>query len=367
MLKNYSSTKPLSGWLLLVIIGSSFIFYAYSTGITNATLKNGDGCNCHADSPSLNVNVSINGPDTLMSNQTAIYSVTITGGPLVRGGTNIAASEGFLSVVSSDLQLLSSELTHVLPKLPSAGAVSFEFNYTAPSSLGKQIIYANGNSVNFNGQNTGDEWNYAPNKLIEVLDVVPVELETFSALIINNSVILNWKTASETNNYGFEIYRRNNSEETDWLLAGFVQGFGTTTIPKQYSFINENLMIGEYSYKLKQIDFNGSYTFYSLNKTLNIFSPETFALQQNYPNPFNPATTISFSSKLMGHISLKVFNALGIQVETIFDGFREAGVYTESFDAAALPSGVYYYQLIIKDPTGEKIVFDQTKKMLLIK
>ncbi|MEJ2616760.1 MAG: T9SS type A sorting domain-containing protein, partial [Ignavibacteriaceae bacterium] len=126
------------------------------------------GCICHGASPSSDVIVTINGPDSLMPNQTANYSVTISGGPLNAAGTNIAVSSGTLSPASSDLRQINGELTHASPKAPSTNVVTFNFSYTAPSEAGTQTIYANGNSVNFNGQNSGDQWNFAPNKIIQV-------------------------------------------------------------------------------------------------------------------------------------------------------------------------------------------------------
>ncbi len=86
---------------VLFFLSITAVLYAYSHGITGTTKKNGFGCNCHSPNPSPNVTVTINGPDTLMINQSAEYSVTISGGPLVRAGTDIAVSSGTLSPVSS--------------------------------------------------------------------------------------------------------------------------------------------------------------------------------------------------------------------------------------------------------------------------
>jgi hypothetical protein len=160
---------------LLLIAASSVVFYSYQDGITGKTLKNGIGCDCHAPSPFANVSVVISGPDELKTNGTAVYTLTISGGPLVRGGTNIAVSSGTLNPISGDLRRESGELTHIAPKEPVGGSVSFEFNYTAPAAEGQQTIFANGNSVNFNGQETGDQWNFAQSKVINV--VMPTSIE----------------------------------------------------------------------------------------------------------------------------------------------------------------------------------------------
>lgn len=156
--------------ITLIISASSFLFYGISSGITGRTMKNGVGCTCHSPEPSENVIVAINGPDTLFPGQTALYSVTIKGGPLVRAGTNISASNGDLAPVSSDLKLeFNNELTHTAPKEPDNEEVTFNFDYTAPEFPGIQTLFANGNSVNFNGFNDGDQWNFAPNKIINVM------------------------------------------------------------------------------------------------------------------------------------------------------------------------------------------------------
>ncbi len=162
----------------IIIFPFSIFLYAYSSGITGVTKKsNNPGCICHGSNPSSDVTVTISGPDTLTLNQTANYSITISGGPLTAAGTDIAVSNGTLAPVSSDLRIQNSELTHELPKAPVNGVVTFDFTYTAPSVPGEQTIYANGNSVNFNGQFTGDQWNFAPNKIILVSVPTGVENE----------------------------------------------------------------------------------------------------------------------------------------------------------------------------------------------
>ncbi len=177
-MKNIYNHAYLLYYSLLIALSFTILLYAYSTGITGVTKKgNTPGCTCHELNPSTNVIVTINGPDTLMPSQTANYSITISGGPLKAAGTDISVSNGSLSPASSDLRLENGELTHFLPKTPMAGVVTFDFTYTAPSIPGVQTIYANGNSVNFNGQNTGDQWNFAPNKIITIGSVTGIEDE----------------------------------------------------------------------------------------------------------------------------------------------------------------------------------------------
>ncbi len=94
--------------------------------------------------------------------------------------------------------------------------------------------------------------------------VIPVELTSFTATVQGNAVHLNWSTSTETNNKGFEIERLQDSKIEilkDWELIGFVEGNGSTTEPINYSFIDENVQPGVYQYRLKQIDFDGTFTY----------------------------------------------------------------------------------------------------------
>ncbi len=193
--------------------------------------------------------------------------------------------------------------------------------------------------------------------------VVPVELTSFNANIQNGSVILNWQTATETNNKGFEVERKVGNQ---WEQIGYVAGFGTTTDPKSYSFSDKNVAEGNYTYRLKQIDFDGSYT-YSKEVEVDVNAPSQFELSQNYPNPFNPTTQIEYSMPADGNVTLRVYNTLGQQVAELVNGNSKAGRHQVTFDAAnqsdgkaGLSSGVFYYSLQAGD-------FNQVKKMILLK
>ena len=189
------------------------------------------------------------------------------------------------------------------------------------------------------------------------LSELPVELVSFTATIVDNGVQLKWHTETEVNNYGFEILR---STQTDnWKKIGFVEGSGNSNSPKHYSFLDKIIHPGKYSYRLKQIDNDGSYKI--LNTVQIAFgSVENFQLNQNYPNPFNPSTTISFTLPKSGHVTLKIFNAIGEEVTTIIDGFVEVGSHSFNFNAEGLTSGIYLYRL-----STEGVVL--TKKMLYLK
>jgi Secretion system C-terminal sorting domain len=191
---------------------------------------------------------------------------------------------------------------------------------------------------------------------------VPVELTSFSASVAENVVTLDWSTATETNNKGFEIERKKSeagNQNSEWQRIGFVEGHGTSTEQHNYNFKDKNLIGGKYSYRLKQVDFDGQFK-YSDVVEANVNIPLEFSLDQNYPNPFNPTTTISWQSPVNGWQTLKVYDVLGREVATLVNEYRLAGKYHITFDAANLPSGVYYYRLTEGN-------YSSVKKMLLLK
>lgn len=189
---------------------------------------------------------------------------------------------------------------------------------------------------------------------------VPVELTSFASAVDGNNVILNWSTASETNNHGFEIQRMNLVNNVNqWTNVGFVKSHGTSAVTNYYSYKDANLEPGLYNYRLRIVDNDGSYE-YSQVVNVEITPPAMFALHQNYPNPFNPSTKISYEIPERGHVTLKIYNALGVEVANPVNGVLEAGIHDVEFDASLLTSGVYFYTL----SSGN---FTQTKKMVLLR
>ncbi len=218
-----------------------------------------------------------------------------------------------------------------------------------------------------------DGW-YVDDIAVYYYGIIPVELTSFTASLINNNIELNWITASELNNSGFEIQRASfRLNETtplqEWNRIGFVEGNGTVSEFNFYEFVDDNPLNGKSYYRLRQIDFDGTYRIYGPIEVN--FEPEyTFALEQNYPNPFNPVTKIKFSipqtdNPLPGgtkgvSTTLKVYDILGNEVVTLVNEIKIPGVYEVEFNAEGLSSGVYYYTL----SAGE---FLQTRKMILLK
>jgi hypothetical protein len=195
--------------------------------------------------------------------------------------------------------------------------------------------------------------------IMNTLNPVPVELVSFTASVNDNDITLYWKTATEKNNSGFEIHRYAQNDN-NWNQIGFVEGNGTTTEENNYSFTDKNLESGSYSYKLVQIDFDGTR---NASEIVNVevgSQPTEYFLSQNYPNPFNPTTTIQYSIPKSGNVKLTVYNSLGQMIKILVDDYKEVGTYTINFNASDLTSGIYYYRL---NSDGKSIV----RKMIILK
>ena len=165
-------------------------------------------------------------------------------------------------------------------------------------------------------------------------------------------------TATEKNNYGFEIERK--SLNTNFRRIDFIKGKGTTTEMNDYTYTDKSLTPGLYMYRLKQIDQNGEYKYYNLSGEINIGHPAEYSLSHNYPNPFNPKTTIRYSIKDAGLVKIEIFDILGRKISTLINEEKPAGNYEVNFNANNLSSGIYFYKLT----SGS---FTQIKKMQLLK
>ncbi len=187
-------------------------------------------------------------------------------------------------------------------------------------------------------------------------NALPVQLVSFSAKLINNEVLLNWETATEVNNFGFEIQRKTSGS---WQSIAFVNGKGNSNSPVFYSYIDKNLIDGTlFLYRLKQIDNDGKYQYLEIQQVK--FTPSKFVVLQNYPNPFNPVTRIEYQLPAESDVILKVYNILGSEIMSLRGGEQKAGIHEFVLNLEKFPSGTYIYKIFADD-------FVQTKKMLLIK
>lgn len=225
------------------------------------------------------------------------------------------------------------------------------------SSGSSSPIKANRNGMTFS---SSMQYTIGGNTVENPLDgTLPVELVSFvSSLANGKDVKLNWVTSTEINNAGFEIQRKDNN--SDFVKIGYVKGNNNTNTNSHYSFADNNLTTGKYSYRLKQIDNNGNFEYFVLSNTVEIGAPSKFSLSQNYPNPFNPTTKINFTIATAGQVTLKIYDMTGKEIKTLVNEVKNPGFYTLDFNGANLSSGIYLYKI----STGS---YSETKKMSLIK
>jgi len=201
---------------------------------------------------------------------------------------------------------------------------------------------------------------------------LPIQLASFTGTVVNgNNVQLDWMTVTEVNNYGFFVQRRLQGDPNFTEIPNsFVPGHGTTLEPQYYSWTHQTVAPGSYEYRLRQVDLNGAQSFTQpvpivIESPTGVGNgstvPAVFKLEQNYPNPFNPSTKISFSLAEPNFTTLKLYNLLGQEVATLFNGMADAGrAYVINLDASNLGNGVYFYRL----ESGSKV---DVRKMTLLK
>ena len=239
---------------------------------------------------------------------------------------------------------------------PTSGFSTQRLDYTE----GLQVM-SGGNGVTGSDETSEDMNNTWIVDVPTPFVAIPVELTSFTVQASGVNVTLNWSTATETNNQGFEVQRSTNNQFT---TIGFVNGFGTTTEIHSYSYTDNSLQVGTYSYRLKQIDYDGTFE-YSDVVEVDVTVPKVFALEQNYPNPFNPSTMIKFSLAADSKVSLTVFDVLGQEVSNLISGNLAAGLHEINFNASNINSGVYFYRIDATAVDGTN--FSSVKKMILTK
>jgi carboxypeptidase T len=213
------------------------------------------------------------------------------------------------------------------------------------------------------GATQRDGW-YIDDIAVFYYGALPIELTSFTATTGNNEVLINWRTATEINNTGFEIQRsKGNTPANEWQFLGFVNGRGTSVKSSSYTFTDRKPLQGKQYYRIKQIDANGTFTLYGPVEIDNSARID-FSLEQNYPNPFNPNTVIKYSIPEAGIIAIKLYDILGTETATLLNEYKEAGRYSLNLSSSQLKnklsSGIYFYTI----KAGRYI---QTRKMILMK
>ncbi len=346
-----------------VIHGNSFgiTLYSSSNGIINAVLRNNDIYN-NTTNPNTLVSgsgINVNGSpfNTPVITQNSIYGnwwgITIQNGTIVQAGPNpnignienTDSTDNGLNIIYNNIQ----------------GSDVFDLYNNCTNDVMAQNndwgVY-DSTSIEDHVFHKIDDPAHGLVIFMPFSPALPVELTKFTAGLNENLVELKWETGTETNNKGFVLERKYGTENK-WLVIGFVNGQGNSTSPGQYSYTDQLSEPGEYYYRLKQIDFDGSA---NLSEILTVlYNPSfNFVLDQNYPNPFNPSTYINYHTSEAGHVRISVYNTLGQKISELVNGFQPAGNYKVRFDGINLVSGVYLYKLEIN---GKAAV----RKMILLR
>ncbi|MCE1189881.1 MAG: T9SS type A sorting domain-containing protein [Ignavibacteria bacterium] len=282
---------------------------------------------------------------TLTSDYNDFYTTNSTANVGYYGGQKIKTIDAWKTATSQDAHSVSID-----PKLTSM--TDFHIAATPAPLLGLGVKLAS-----VSDDIDGDARKNVPDiGGDEQAQQVPVELINFSAKSTAKTVTLEWATATEKDNRGYEVLRNSGK---GWESISFVKGHGSTTQKSVYSYTDANVAFSSAAYKLKQVNFDGTYT-YTNEINVVVGAPSEFAVGQNYPNPFNPTTMISYSVPMNGNVRVEVFNMLGQKVRTLVDEQKAAGHYEVVFNAGNLASGQYIYSVSF----GGKTI---TKKFTIMK
>ncbi|MBI5402146.1 MAG: T9SS type A sorting domain-containing protein [Ignavibacteriae bacterium] len=363
-------------------------------------------------SPTLNSNFTVNG-DLLLNKDIDLNGYTITlgsNGYIDEGSYRFYGTSGVITTtrtlnniteqnigglgatITTSADMGSTTITRGHTTQGSNCSISRYYDITPTNNTGLNatiVFNYNDNELNgntesdlklFKSTNSGTNWTVQNSSLVNISNntitqtgidgfsrwtaanynsPMPVELVSFSAAVKGRNIDLKWKTSKEINNKGFEIERKITGG--NWLCAGFVIGAGNANGLKEYTFEDKNLNSGTYSFRLRQIDFNGNYSYHSLNGTVEIGLPIKYNLSQNYPNPFNPTTKIDFALPVESSVSLKIYDLSGKEVKSLINNeMMKAGYYTAEINSGGLSTGVYFCRLIAGN-------FSSVKKMVLLK
>lgn len=188
---------------------------------------------------------------------------------------------------------------------------------------------------------------------------IPVKLISFEGRTQHNKIILTWQTASELNNKGFEIEKSFDKE--NWFTLGFVEGGGTTTNLNYYSFTDNEIPSEIQYYRLKQLDFNGSFEYSKVIEVNSDLTITSYQLFQNYPNPFNSLTIINYQVPVKSQINISIYDIKGEKILELVNEEKEKGLYKTALENVKLPSGIYFVRMITSTGYSAVIKITQIK------
>ncbi len=206
---------------------------------------------------------------------------------------------------------------------------------------------------------------------------LPVELSTFNATPVDGSILLSWRTESEVENLGFNIYRsESKAGPFDRINGLLIEGAGNSATYHEYEYTDGHVKPGQrYFYYIEDIDIRGRS---DVSKVIEILLPTVFragvpdrsALLQNFPNPFNPETWIPYQLAKSAAVRVRIYDATGRLIRMLFAGTKEVGYYLTNRDAiywdgrddfgSVVASGIYLYEILAGD-------FSAVKRMAILK
>jgi subtilisin family serine protease len=259
------------------------------------------------------------------------------------------------------------------PIAAGAAALLLEKN---PLATPAQIYSSIESTSNTSGTGTipNSTWGYGKLDILAASNSValPAEIVSFTSDKVGNGVVLNWNTATEVNNYGFEIERQTvetlRATSDEWEKVGFVEGHGNSNSPKNYSFFDNllNQKLSSYiNYRLKQIDNDGHFE-YSDEISVDFEQVLKNSIEQNHPNPFNPSTTLHYSIADNSLVRIEIYNLLGQIVAELINSEQISGNHSVTWNASGLSSGVYFARFSVTS-INSKATFSDSKKLILMK
>jgi hypothetical protein len=364
-----------NGYLLLISILILCINSTYSQtgtfGFTNASFSGENVVETISTTPSRTITVTGN-----MNNLNFLDA----GGVYGTSGNVVYTSEA--STTQMTLSFNGTVNITTMQAFEADGLITATWVFTPNTGTPKSISVAgNGTTVtlNFVGITSVVITRQGGGSLAFGFDTIvidaslPVELVSFNARENRNSILLNWTTATEVNNYGFEIERKVADQEQEngkFEKIGFVNGAGNSNSSKSYSFTDNTLLGRVYMYRLKQIDNDGSYEYSKEIKVVLNNLPE-YSLEKNYPNPFNPSTTIKYKLPVDSRVDLKIYDIMGREVKTLVNednsmGFKEVIWNGKNDRGELVTSGIYICRLRALPIEGGN-VFEKNEKLVLMK
>ena len=287
------------------------------------------------------------------------------------GTIAISANSGKVALVNNNITITTGTLcpggSTIIDFIGFGSVNCYEGSGPAPALSDPTAGLRRGGGVTDTDDNAADISTGVPTPRNSAFPPLPVQLASFTVeRILDNDVKLEWLTVSEVDNFGFHVQRQAEGQDAyGYVSGGFISGHGTTLIPQYYSYLDQNVASGIWSYRLKQVDRDGTAHFtepvcITVGPGKGDIVPAQFGLGQNYPNPFNPSTEVRYQLPVVGHVRLVVYDLLGRALATLVNEVKSPGNYTVAFDASNLASGLYLYRL----ETGK---FVDTKRMVVAK